>query len=179
MSLWSALAQFLLKVPPFRVIWPDQQGIWLRGGKYLRTVTGGFYWKWPIYDEIPFIRVKEQVINLPNQSVSSKDGTIYAASGAIKYEVRDGRRALLEVVDYDTSLQNLAMGVIGEYICGSRSEECRPVDICREVQDALEVDAEKWGLEILDFWLTDFAEHKVYRIMSHDIPIGFIEPDDD
>ena len=126
-----------------------------------------------MYDYIQKICVTEQVINLPNQSLTAKDGRVLAMSGTLKYQITNVRKALLEVLDYDMSLQNFAMSALGEYV--SLSPDLAYFEICEEVRENVSIEAEDWGIEVLGFWLTDYAEHKVYRIMTLDAPIAVLD----
>lgn len=164
-DFFSAISRFLLNIPPWAVIQPDEGGVFLRGGKYKRTLFTGFYLKWPIYDIVIKTPVKEQVINLPNQSITTKDDVLLAISGVIKYEIFDPKKAILNVQDYDESLQNLAMGTIASYVRRTSGDYD---DIEKEVLEELKMEADNWGIDILDFLITDFAEHKVFRIMTQD-----------
>ena len=169
--LWTNIAEFLLKIPPFAIVNQNESGVHLRGGLYKRTLKPGFHPKWPIYDEIQTVQVVEQIVNLPNQSVTTKDGKPLAISGAIRYEVADAKKALLEVCDYDLLLQNLAMATLGSYISRMNFKDCGYDMLCKEVLDELSNEAENWGLDVMNFWVTDLAEHKVFRIMTHDSPV--------
>jgi regulator of protease activity HflC (stomatin/prohibitin superfamily) len=173
MQLFTKITEFLLNVPPFKVVLQNEGGVFLRGGKYRKTLKPGFYWKLPLYDYIQKICVTQQVVNLPNQSLTAKDGRVLALSGTLKYQIEDVRKALLNVYDYDQSLINLAMSALGEYV--SLSNDTSYESICIEVTESIQSDAEEWGIDILDFWLTDFAEHKVYRIMTLDAPTVVID----
>lgn len=145
-------------------------GVHLSGGKYKRTLSPGFWWKWPLYDSILTIAIKDQVINLPNQSVATKDNKALAVSGVIRYRVIDPRLTLLEVQAYDPSLQNLAMGVIANYVALMPRSECTYDNICGEVLEEITEEAEKWGIDILDFKLTDLVEHRAIRLITADMP---------
>lgn len=162
--LLAKIADFLLTIPPWVVVFPDEKGIFLRGGKYKRTLSAGFYFKYPVYDHIRKLNVKEQVVDLPSQSVMTLDGKILALDGTIKYEIKNAKQALLNVFDYDASIQNLTMGLIAEYVSQVRTVKCK--DVCSEVLAELNQATEQWGIEVLDFWLTTYAEHKVYRILG-------------
>lgn len=170
-ELLTTLVRFLFNIPPWAFVFPDENGILLRGGKYKKTLTAGFYLKWPLYDRVQKIYIKEQIVNLPNQSVTTIDGTVLAISGTIRYEVSDGKKALLNVLNYDQSLQNLGLGTIAAYVSRVSQNSCTYSEIEREVLDELQSESEDWGLEILDFKLTDLAVHKVYRIMTQDMPL--------
>ena len=173
MELFTKLTELLLNVPPFKIIFQNEGGILMRGGKYKKTLGPGFHWKWPVYDYIQKECVTEQIVNLPNQSLMTIDGRTLALSGTIKYQITDVRKALLEVLDYDVSLQNFAMSALGEYV--SLSTDLKYSEICEEVRENISIEATDWGIEVLGFWLTDYAEHKVYRIMTLDVPTAILD----
>lgn len=180
MSLLTSIANFLLNVPPYAVIEPNEGGVFLRGGKWKKTLDCGWYWKYPVYDVVRKLDITTQVINLPNQSMVVKDGRCVAASGAIEYDIPDARKALLCIQDFDISLQNLAMGTIAHYLNRKNYADCMDIaGLEREVLSALRKKVEDWGLYITKFWITDFAEHKVYRIMTHDTPVSLLLPEEE
>ncbi len=157
-------------------IFPNEGGVFLRGGKYKKTLSEGFYWKWPVYDTVQSLDITTQVINLPNQSITTQDNHCVAVSGAIEYRISDARKALLCIQDYDTSLQNLAMGTISHYLNRKILTECQQIgELEKEVLRGLRGRVEDWGLFVSKFWITDLAEHKVYRIMSHDTPVVMLD----
>lgn len=180
MSFWAKLTEFLLNVPPWATVFPNEGGVFLRGGKYKETLTAGFYIKWPIYDVVQKLNVTTQPINLPNQSIITKDDHTVAASGAIEYSIGDARKAILCVLNFDVSLQNLAMGTIAHYLNRKNYADCMDISgIEREVLGVLEKRVESWGLCITDFLITDLAEHKVFRVMSKDTPLAFIPTEEE
>ncbi len=40
----------------------------------------------------------------------------------------------------------------------------------REVMDGIKDIAKDWGLKVTKFWITDLAEHRVFRLMIQDTP---------
>lgn len=176
LQFFQTIADFLLNIPPYAFIFPNEGGVLLRGGKYKRTLFEGFYWKWPIYDTVQSLDVTTQVINLPNQSITTQDGHCVAVSGAIEYLISDARKALLCIQDFDTSLQNAGMAFVCHYLNRKSLQDCTQIgELEKEVLRGLRSKVENWGLSITKFWITDFAEHKVYRIMSHDTPVVVLE----
>ena len=148
------------------MVFPDEEGIFLRGGKYKKKLSAGFYFKYPVYDHVEKLGIKEQIVDLPSQSVTTPEGKIIALSGTIRYEIKSAKKALLNVLDYDDSIKNLTMSLIAEYV--SKAREPGYEDIRVAVLEDLSEAAEQWGIEVLDFWLTTYAEHKVYRILGQD-----------
>jgi regulator of protease activity HflC (stomatin/prohibitin superfamily) len=177
MSFWATITNFLMNMPFWAIVEPDEGAVFLRGGKLHKTLTTGFYFKWPLYDRVRKIPCKEQVIDLKNQVVTTNDGTTVATSGAVKYRVDDAKQAILEVYDWDVSLRTLAISVIAERISKTAYTDLQIDDVEQDVQDSLEVESAGWGLEILSVWLTDFAQCKVYRIMTDEAAAPVIVED--
>ena len=180
----SWLSQLIEKlfcwVPRIWLIGPDEGGVRETCGKWYRAIAPGWYIYWPVLQKCISITVTPQVINLPNQSMMTKDRHIIAISGAIEYSIPNAEKAILCVRDFDTSLRNLAMGTIARYLNRKSYEECGELGgLEREVLGALRRKVDEWGLSIIKFWITDFVEHKVYRIMTHDTPISLVIPEEE
>lgn len=163
MTLWSALTDFLLQAPPFGLVFPDEGGVFLRGGRYLKTIHAGFYWKIPFYDKIRKIPIREQVINLGDQSAKTKLGKSLGFSMTIRYEIDDPKKAILDVLDYDGSLQNMAMGAATEYAVSVDDPDYETM--CNEVLKALEELEGKWGLSVIEVQMETFAYCRIIRLM--------------
>jgi len=157
--------------PRFAALFPNEGGVFLRMGKYKKTLGPGLYFCFPIIDEIQKLDVTPQVINLPNQSVTTKDSKTLAISGAVEYSICDPRKALLEVQNFDASLQNLSMGIIGDYIKQRSYQDCIKLNgLEGKVIGGIRDRASDWGLKVTRFWITDLAQHRVYRLMTQDTP---------
>lgn len=165
-GLFEKIAELLLNVPPFIMVFPDEGGVFLRLGKYKKTIGCGFHWKWPIFDRIEKIPVKMQEVNLVNQRIMRRDGKCLGVSGIIRYEVKDAQKAILEVQDYDTAMCNLALRTIANYVSLIATEECTPAKIEEVVLNDLQGEAEGWGIDVLDFGLSDFVTMKVIGLMG-------------
>lgn len=158
-------------LPRFGAVFPNERGVFLRMGKYKKTLEPGLYFCFPIIDEIQKLDVTTQVINLPNQSVTTKDGKSLAISGAVEYSIYDSRKALLEVQNFDVSLQNLSMGIIADYIKQRAYQDCIKLNgLEAQIVESIKDRASDWGLDITRLWITDLAEHHVYRLMTQDTP---------
>jgi len=164
-------------IPRIKKVPPNEKGVFLNAGHFRRDVEEGIYVFWPLIQDILTIDVTPQVINLPNQSVTTNDQKTVAIGGAIEYSIGNVQKAILEVQDYDTSLQNLAMGIIADFVMTHTFDECIKSDqLKKEVTDGIRHRATDWGLRIRKFYLTDLAEHQVHRVMTQDQPQTNILP---
>ncbi len=166
MEIITAIINWLLNLSFFSIIFEDEAGVFLRGGRYTRTLDAGFYWKWPLYDNIEKTTITEQTIDLPNQSVETADGVPMAVSGTLRYTIVDAKKALLEVRDYDESLQNIGLKSIAGYIARTNRPDLIFSQLEKEVSDELKLEADDWGLDIIEFNLTDLVKHRIYRLMT-------------
>jgi len=165
-TIWATIAEVLTNIPPFGVVFPDEGGVFLRGGKFKCAVEAGFYWKWPYYDSIRKIDTKEQVVDLDNEAVSTRDGITLGLSGVVTYEVENPRLAILNVRDYDESLQTIATQHLCSYVSRLRFADLTYDNICAEVLSELRVSGTMWGLDVTEFGLNEFSKVRVLRLLE-------------
>ena len=161
----EAILNFLASLCFFTVVNPDEAGVHLRGGMIHKVIGEGFHWQYPIYDEIQTIPTSEQAIDLPNQTMTTRDGKTVTISGTIRYEVVCPERTLFNVTDYDESLQVLSMEVIGtEVPLIDHNESSKKLR--KKVCDRLEGVASRWGINIIEVGITDNAESIAVRLYN-------------
>ncbi len=151
----------------------DELGVLLRFGKYKKSVTPGGYLIWPLIDSIKTQKSSICVVNLPNQSIMSNDSKIWAASGVVRYKIIDPRIAILDIYDVDAAIQNVSMECIAQEMFKVNVDDGFD-KINKSILDKIIKETSTFGIEILGFNLTDLVPHRVYRVLSSDIPqLGF------
>jgi regulator of protease activity HflC (stomatin/prohibitin superfamily) len=98
-----------------------QGQIWTveRFGAFLRELRPGLNFLVPYIDRIGRkLNVQEQVLDIPEQSVITKDNATVAVDGVIYFRVMEAAKAAYQVTDLEAALSTLAMtnirAVIGE-----------------------------------------------------------------
>lgn len=164
----SRLFDFLLRFMPIRIIKPHESGVITRLGKYHRTAQEGICFLLPFLHDMDIVTNPEQVIDLRAQSMTTNDRIAIAVSGAVSYRVEHAEKAIFNVQDYDRSIQALSLGIIAHYVNNHSFEEClNAEELAKQIlQGIREKATNKWGLRILNVWITDLAEHKVIRIIG-------------
>ena len=159
---------------------PDEGGVRITLGKYVKTLVPGWYYYWPILQECRGINVAPQVVDLRPQSALTSDLNDLAISGGVKYKISDQRKALLEVQDYDKSIQTVALGIICEFISGHRFEDI--VSDLAELRDiilsGIREEATGMGLKIMKVYITDIGRTKNIRMLGGD-HVVIEEPEDE
>lgn len=157
---------------------PDEGGIRITLGNRVKTLVPGWYYYWPVLQECEGMNISPQVVDLRPQSVMTEDFIDIAISGGIKYKVSDPRKALLDVQDYDKSIQTIALGIICEFISGHRFEDLTDLSELREIiLSGIRDEATGMGLKIMKVYITDIGRTKNIRIMgsSSSIIEGVVE----
>lgn len=151
--------------PRLTFVEPDEAGIRVTFGYRVKDLVPGWYWYCPLFQNVRKVNVVSQVIDLPEQILTSKDGKTAYISGGIVYSIKRPRKAILNVQDYDEAIQVMGMRYITQYVMKHDFEECKEiVGVCKGIFEAVRRHGFKWGIEVEEAFLTDMAEGKVVRI---------------
>ena len=163
--MWEALLELIASFCIFTIVNPDESGVHLRNGRVHRVIGEGFHWQYPIVDEIQTIPNAQQAIDLPNQTLTTKDGITVNLSGTVRYEVVCPEKTLFTVVDYDDTLQTLAMEIIGEEVPKHTFSPSSAI-LARKIHERLETVAYQWGIDIIQVGITDKAKTRAIRLWN-------------
>lgn len=154
--------------PRIELITPNKLGIRTTFGKFVKILTSGWYIYWPLIQTVEWAIVKPQVVDLRAQSVGTKDNKSVVVSGAIQYSIRDIRKSLLEVQDYDKSLETLALGIILEFVKTKTLDECVDINsLKQEILKGIREAAHGWGLKIEKVYITDLDKTRNIRLLTN------------
>src|SRR5579871_4198637 len=129
--IW-VLVLFLVVITLFAGVKTVPQGsVWTveRFGAYTRMLQPGLNFVLPYVDRVGRkLNVQEQVVDIPEQSVITRDNASVSVDGIIYYRVMEPEKAAYQVANLTVALTTLAMtnirSVIGEMEL-DRSEERR------------------------------------------------------
>jgi len=140
------------------------------GGTWLTEMKAGqWYFLIPWIMEHEIIKIKPQVVDIRSQSVLTKDNIDIVVSTSIRYYVKDWMKAQLEVLDYDKSLQTIALMVVEEFIEKHTLEELKgsrevlKSNLLRAVKD----ESRGWGLQIQSVGITDIGRTFNLRLLTN------------
>lgn len=155
-------------VPRILLVAPDEAGVRETLGKRWKKISPGWYITWPLIHRTIRLVVTPQVVNLPGQSVYTKDRISIVVSGALQYRIDDAAKAILEVQDYDESLIALSLGIIASYVNGRTLDECMNMDkLCEEILKGIRKASAGWGIKIMRVLMSDLAPVQSFRIIGN------------
>jgi len=169
------LASNLREVIPLKTIFPYQKGVRFTFGHTGAELDEGMHWYVPFFQRIEIVDSAPQVINLPTQSLETKEGNgkqkvPIAVSTTIEYEVTSARDYWTKVQQAEDSLANMAMGEIAHVVSSTGYED---LDIGRlegRVLESIKDRAKDWGLKVNRVYFTDTVKHRAIRLLSDTQP---------
>jgi regulator of protease activity HflC (stomatin/prohibitin superfamily) len=173
MWLNSLLERLFAIIPRIIVIRPDESGFrqvpkpW--GGSWVTKLKpGNCYLVWPIFMEYEICKTQPQIVDIRVQSALTADGIDVAVGVSIRYYITDALKALLNVLEYDRSIQNVALGVACRHVQQQSFDELRKDQAALEKKllTAVREEAEGFGLKIQSVALTDIGRTQNLRLLN-------------
>lgn len=168
-KLIELLSNWIEQILPFYVVRDYEMAVLLRGGIYKKTSKPGLYLKIPFLDEVLTKHVVITTLNLPPQSLYTKDKQNIVVKGVIKYRVSDVKIFLLEVYDAQDALSDMTQSIIKSAIMNKTIEECVDNEMDNLLTKKARVEAKKWGVDISQVTITDLAPIRSFRLINDTI----------
>ncbi len=131
-----------------------------RLGKYNKTLEGGFHIILPILDNISAKLTKqEQIINIPEQSVITRDNVNISVDGIIFIQVEDAKQATYGIVNFKNALSNLSTTTLRAEIGQLALDETLSSrdTLNRKILTAIDEASSKWGVKTMRVELRDIS----------------------
>jgi len=159
--------KILSLIPTLVMIEPTEMAARITGGSHYRVLSPGWYIVWPLIQKVIAMEVVTQVVDLPPQTIRTRDGQEIVVSGALRYHISDIEKALFAVQDIDKGLATLALGVILEFVQTCTLEECHNIEaVKQELRKHLAGAARGWGTKIEQVYLTDLGRVRSLRLFG-------------
>lgn len=131
-----------------------------RLGKYHKTLKPGIYFLVPFFDSAAYTQeVREQVLDIPSQSVITKDNIQVEIDGLLYLKVMDAKKASYGIGNYIAASINLAQTTmrseIGKISLGEIFAERETVNakIISEIDKA----SDPWGVKVMRYEVKDVS----------------------
>lgn len=159
------LLQYLFNAVKFWIIvQPWEQGLRVRFGRFVKQLKGGLYFRIPYIDSLYIQSVQLRVIQLPMQTLTSKDLKTITINGVIGYSICDVEKLYKTLYHPEFTLSNLAMSELAEFIYHNCLADIKPKAI--EMAVSKKLHAGDYGIKIKYFRLTSFAVVRTYRLIQ-------------
>ena len=148
----------------FKFVREGEKGVKLRFGKARRkrneegvmvprVYDPGFTVLIPYVDTLVRRHVRVQTIELPQQTITIKNGLSYIVDAVIRFQVKDVYKALFVVDNLDQTMNNVAMAELRD-ILTPYEDELAMADVhgmSEKLTNKIKVHSDIWGVEIEQF----------------------------
>lgn len=165
----GSLFQWIQQFKPWFTVYPWEQSLRIRMGKRLTRCGPGIHFRIPFIDNFCIQNTRLLVTDLPNQTMTTRDGRVCSLSGVVGWRVTDILTFYESMQHPDRAVAGVAMAKIAEIVSTAESAALTPATIQAAVLASLK--ANEWGVAFAMVQITDMAFVRTYRLIS-DVPGG-------
>lgn len=158
-TLIESLKQFGQVFRWWVIIAPWEQGLRVRLGCRITVLRAGPHLRVPFVDSVYVQSTRRRVVNLPIQTVTTRDGKTLTFSGTVSYAIADVAKLYATLHHAHDTLQNLALQALAERVSSG-------VGLTAQQLVSINLDLSNYGIVDTELCVTDFAFVKTYRLIS-------------
>jgi len=159
-SIAIVVAVLIIVIKGIKIVPQAHSYVIERLGKYNSTLEGGFHVIIPIIDSVAMqVTKQEQIIDIPQQSVITKDNVNISVDGLVFIQVENAKMAAYGVVDFKRAIANLATTSLRAEIGQLALDETLSSrdTLNRSILMALDDASQKWGIKTMRVELRDIS----------------------
>lgn len=146
------------------VVAPWEQAVRVRMGKHVTVLSAGVHLRIPFADRIFRQSIRRRFSSIPTQTVTTRDGQTVTVSGTMGYAIADVGKLYNTLHHAEDTINSEGQGVIARFVARNAFADCLPEAIEAHVANAL--DLRRYGLEGMEFFVTDFAAVRTYWLIQ-------------
>ena len=145
-----AIVIFMFAAMGLKIVRPWQKALVERLGKYQRTASSGLTLIIPFLENLKKVDMREQVVDVPPQSVITKDNVVVEVDAVVYYEATDPVKLTYNVANFYAAATKLAQtnlrNLVGD-LALDQSLTSREV-INSQLRQILDDATDKWGTKV-------------------------------
>lgn len=134
-----------------RIIEEGDAGIVQRLGRFRRTLQPGLNFVIPVLDSVLVETTKEQLLDIPPQPGTTKDGVSLQVDAIVSWKILDVQRAFYRVENLQESLKQIVITTLRSQVANLDLMDVLTAreKIKKELLKVLDKETESWGVEVL------------------------------
>merc|ERR1712072_966156 len=135
---------------PYKEVRQGSVGLVQRFGQFYKSTDPGLVKINPFSENLSTINIQIQVVNVPQQSVMTKDNVQVSIDSVIYYHVRNPYKAAFGIADVRMALIERAQSTL-RHVVGARQLQSLVTEreeIAREIEEIVEQFADNWGVAV-------------------------------
>lgn len=154
---FSFIFLLLLFLGGIRIVYQYKRAIKFRFGRFIRVLNPGFRWIIPVVETVQIVDIRVITSNIDTQEIMTRDNVPSKINGVLFFEIRDAKKAVLEVADYRFAISQLAQASLRD-VCGKVELDTilsKRDEMGNNIRDNVENETKNWGIAILDVKIKD------------------------
>lgn len=160
-DLFNFLSQFFRW---YFIVMPWEQAVFVRAGKKHKVLDKGFYFKIPFIDRVYINTKRKRMVDIPMQTVTTKDGHSITIKAGIGYRIEDLYKLYNTLFQPETTIMIMVMNKISQYVSSNNLTECSPEKVggfCDLSKEAID-----WGLADISVRINNYAVVRTFRLIQ-------------
>jgi regulator of protease activity HflC (stomatin/prohibitin superfamily) len=151
----------------WQVVAPFEEGCQIRLGKFNRVLNSGLHFILPFGIDHCLIQcVVPTTHSLGDESSTTKDGKSIGFTAVVTYQIRDIKKAMLDIEDVTHAVRDACSGEIGRVLRESTWEEILAPDMLDKLTTACRKRGFRYGIEIMACQLAGISPARSIRLMQ-------------
>ncbi len=142
----------------FVVVYDGQHALKFTLGRAQNVVGPGVHFKLPIIQRFAVEETKHTTLDLEPQVIQLSDDLVYEVDAKVMYQIVNLRKAIVEIDDLVTGLQNRVVMAVQRVVQAQNRESIRDTDaMITTIRGELRPVEEQWGVRILQFGFSNLS----------------------
>jgi len=140
-----------------RIVYQYKRAVKFRFGRFIRVLEPGFRWVIPVVETVQIVDIRVITINITTQEIMTRDNVPSKINGVLFFEIKDAKRAVLEVADYEFAISQLAQAALRD-VCGKVELDTilsRRDEMGENIREMVAKEIKNWGIEVIDVKIKD------------------------
>ena len=152
-----------------RVIYQYEKGLMFRLGKFAGIREPGITIVIPILEEMRKVDMRILTLDIPKQSVMTKDNVPVSVNGVLYFKVLKPEDAIIKVQNYEYAMSQYAQTALRDVVGAMSLDDVlsERTAIGNKIRDVVDEGTKEWGLDVTDIKLQDVeVPEDLQRMMS-------------
>lgn len=142
----------------FVVVYDGQHALRFHLGRARGVVGPGVHFKWPIIQKFKVRDTRHTTLDLELQLIQLSDDLIYEVEAKVLYQIVDLKKAMIEVDDLVTGLQNRVVMTIQQVVRSRDRQSIQKTEsMVERIHEELRPLEDEWGVRILQFGFSNLS----------------------
>ena len=140
-----------------RVIYQYERGVMFQLGKYVGMREAGLVIVIPILQDLRKVDIRILTLDIPKQSVMTKDNVPVSVNGVVYFKVAKPEDAVIKIQNYEYAMSQYAQTALRDVVGAMSLDDVlsERTMIGNKIRDSVDEGTKDWGLDVTDIKLQD------------------------